>query len=146
MMESFKARSNLKGGAMAVLKFFGLGLAGWVCLFITACAFDLAHVNFDPVQIKAPIDDRSVTLREEVNLNDMPCGYSRKLRKDTTWKCIGMIDQGAVYKSVDQCLTVECSNVFEAYLVIQSKELTGFYLPVQDGYVALKKPVELPIY
>jgi hypothetical protein len=57
-----------------------------------------------------------------------------------------MIEQGEVFKPLDQCLTVECSNVFEAYLVVQNHQLTGFYLPVQDGFVPLKGPVDLPIY
>jgi len=116
---------------------------GLVFLLFTGCAFDLAHVDFQSVQIQTPVANRLVTLGEAVHLNNMPCGYSRKLHKGTTWRRIGIIEQGEVYKSLDQTLTLECSNIFEAYLVIQINQLTGFYLPVQDGFVPLKKPVEL---
>jgi hypothetical protein len=42
-------------------------------------------------------------------------------------------------------LTVECSNVFEAYLVVATGQLVGFYLPVEKGFVSLPEPISLPI-
>ena len=56
---------------------------------------------------------------------------------------IGKIQAGNVYKPLNQCLTIECSNIFEAYLVMNGNMLNGFYLPVENGYVALDSPVEL---
>jgi hypothetical protein len=73
----------------------------------------------------------------------MPCGYKRKLKKDSEWKMVGSIAEGNVYKPINQCFTVECSNVFEAYLVVNENSLEGFYLPVEDGFVALEKSVEM---
>lgn len=56
-----------------------------------------------------------------------------------------MIDQGEVYKTNDQILTIEASNIFEAYIVISSNKLFGFYLPVEDTFSPLEHPVELAI-
>ena len=111
-------------------------------LAMTACAFDLAYVKYDSVQMNTPAEmGDTFTLAEDVELTGLPCGYDRTIRKSTQWDCVGRIDAGEIYKSDDQSLTLECSNVFEAYLVMEKEQLVGFYLPVQEGYVKLKKPV-----
>jgi hypothetical protein len=45
---------------------------------------------------------------------------------------------------MDQTLTVECSNVFEAYLVILKDCMVGFYLPVERGFISITHPIQLP--
>lgn len=115
-------------------------------LLLSGCAFDLAHVNYTPVDYQPRIDSgRSFILTDEVHIKDTPCGYSRTLGKSTTWEFFGTIPEGEVFRSKDQALTVECSNVFEAYLVISENRLIGFYLPVEKGFVSIKDPLLFPI-
>jgi hypothetical protein len=110
--------------------------------FFVGCAFDLA-IRYNK---RHEQEDKELvfSLASTCHLN-MPCGYGRTLRNEVTWIMIGTIDHGEVYKSADQVLTVECSNVYEAYLVVTGKNLNGFYLPVEKGYVSLSKPIELII-
>ncbi len=116
-------------------------------VFINACAFDLAHLKYEPIQIGAiPDASKTIVFQKEVKLTDLPCGYSRRLVKNKKWQLIGSIDTGDVYKPIDHCFTVECSNVFEAYLVLHENRLVGFYLPVEKGFVAVAEPIDLPIY
>ncbi|HVN97529.1 MAG TPA: hypothetical protein VMT62_13960 [Syntrophorhabdaceae bacterium] len=58
---------------------------------------------------------------------------------------VGTVSEGEVYKSKDQVLTVECSNIHEAYLVVSQGSLVGFYLPVEKGFVKLPEPIALNI-
>jgi hypothetical protein len=88
---------------------------------------------------------RSFVLSRDVPLRHAPCGYSRTLRKGTHWKLVGALPQGEVFKPEDQVLTLECSNIFEAYLVVSEKRLVGFYLPVERGFVAAAEPLHLPV-
>jgi len=115
-------------------------------LLIVGCAFDLAHVKYEPVRIElAGNGVAAFTLSSDTKIQGAPCGYSRTLRKDTSWEPVGRLLEGVVYRSQEQTLTIECSNVFEAYLVIDGANLVGFYLPVEDGFSALNEPVQLPI-
>jgi len=112
-------------------------------LFV-ACAFDLAHLKYAPTTLTECNEEcPTFTLKEELVLNNLPCGYNRKLKENSEWKKVGATEFGDVYKSLNQCLTLECSNVFEAYLVLNGNDITGFYLPVEDGYVALKNPIKI---
>ncbi len=120
---------------------------GLVCVAsLSACAFDLSHLKFNEVQLDSDHPEtRSFTLEQDVALNELPCGYHRTLKKDNKWTLVGRIDQGMVFKPIGHSFTVECSNIFEAYLVMQDDRLCGFFLPVEKGFVNLKKPIELPI-
>jgi hypothetical protein len=108
------------------------------------CAFNLADVTYQPARIKvAGNEETSFVLATETPIQGAPCGYSRSLRKDTRWNPAGRIAEGIVYRSPDQSLTIECSNIFEAYLVVSGQKLVGFYLPVEKGFSSLDKPIEL---
>ena len=109
-----------------------------------SCAFDLAHVKYKPAVLTVCSENcLSFVLQEEIALNNLPCGYKRKLKENSEWIMVGSIEAGDVYKPLNQCFTIECSNVFEAYLVMKNDELNGFYLPVEDGYVALGKTIKI---
>ena len=112
---------------------------------LAGCAFDLAHVSFTPTPFASRTDtNRSFTLRETINITSAPC-YRRTLRQDTKWDLVGTISEGEVYKSRDQVMTVECSNIHEAYLVISEGSLVGFYLPVEKGFVKISDSIKLPM-
>jgi hypothetical protein len=66
-----------------------------------------------------------------------------RVRKGARWNTVGTLAEGIVYKSPDQALTIECSNVFEVYLVVARLRLVGFYLPVEKGFSPLGEPIQL---
>ncbi len=108
------------------------------------CAFDLADVRYSSATLQSLAQPaRTFALAEDVHIAQAPCGYSRTLRQRTRWELVGRIAEGEVFRSRDQTLTVECSNVFEAYLVLSGKRLVGFYLPVESGFVAISPPIQL---
>lgn len=113
---------------------------------LVGCAFDLAHVSFTPTQFAPQAEgDKSFALKESIHITEAPCGYDRTLRQDTRWDLMGTIPEGNIYKSQDQVLTVECSNVHEAYIVVLDGSIVGFYLPVEKGFVKISNKIKLPI-
>lgn len=112
---------------------------------LSACAFDIVNVKQIPVQFEAGQFSRSpFELRKEANIN-LGTGYSRVLRNGTKWNYVGTLQYGDVFKTSDQVLTVEASNIHEAYIVVSSNKLVGFYLPVESSYSPLSEPIELDI-
>jgi hypothetical protein len=112
----------------------------------SGCAFDLAHVSYKATQIKPePEPRKTIIVKEVVKIEQAPCGYQRTLQKETRWDLVGSIAEGEVYKPRDQVLTVECSHVHEAYLVVSGGNLVGFYLPVEKGVVTISPTIQLPL-
>ena len=121
-----------------------LFLATFLLSVLGSCAFDVVSVKQVPTNLEETAASRSsFELGEEVQL-ELPAGYDRVLRKGTQWHFVGMIPQGEVYRTKDQVLTVEASNIHEAYIVVSSGRLVGFYLPVERSFSPLR-PVNLPI-
>ncbi len=117
-----------------------------VTFLFSGCAMDLAHVSQTPTQLTPMVNSsETFTLTKGVELTETPCGYDRLLYPYSKWELVGTIPEGNVYKSQEQILTVECSHVFEAYLVMNRDTLVGFYLPVEEAYVAASDPVKLPL-
>jgi len=116
-----------------------------LAMLLTACAFDLVHVKQIPAQIETTQLSKSpFELEKEVNVS-CGTGYSEKLKQGTRWNYVGTIKYGDVYKTNDQILTVEGSNIYEAYIVVSTDKLVGFYLPVEHSYSPISKPKELHI-
>lgn len=112
---------------------------------MSSCAFDIIHVKQVPAQLKvSQTPPNSFQLEEEVNVS-LDTGYSRVLKKGTTWHFVGTIASGDVFRTKDQILTVEASNIHEAYVVISSGSLVGFYLPVEKTFSPLSGSRELSI-
>lgn len=112
---------------------------------ISACAFDLANVKYQPTQFIAVQDvNKIMKLKDNVSITGASC-YERTLRKWSKWQLTGSTKEGDVYKPLDQILTLECSNVHEAYLVVAGRDIVGFYLPVEKGFVNLSERISLPI-
>ena len=115
----------------------------FLILLLNACAFDLVHVKQIPTQIESTqLSKSSFELLDEVNIS-LGTGYSRKLKKGTKWYYVGTISYGDVFKTHDQILTVEASNIHEAYIVISSSKIVGFYLPVEKSFSPVNNSEEL---
>lgn len=121
-------------------------LPGALMLLATGgCAFDVIHVDHEQARLETADDACTTpfTLIKDVTVTPSG-GYDRTLKQGTRWECRGRIEQGWVYRTRDQILTLEASNVFEADIVVSGRTLTGFYLPVEQAYSALNPTVELP--
>lgn len=115
-------------------------------LVSAGCPFDVADVKQQPTQLDAIAASQTpYLLAADTPIKGAPCGYSRSLRQGTRWFAVGTVPQGTVYRSKDQSLTLECSNVFEAYLVLSDRKLVGFYLPVEKTFSPLPRPIGLPL-
>lgn len=113
-------------------------------LFV-ACAFDLVNIEQKPTKLQSWEESKSTfQLEEEISVG-LVTGFSIILKTGTKWNHIGSIPEGDVYRTDDQVLTVEASNIYEAYIVVSSAKLLGFYLPVESSYAPLSEPEELKI-
>jgi len=116
-----------------------------VFLLLNSCMFNVVEVEQIPATLVADTRaSRSFTLDKEVNVS-LGTGFSRTLRAKTKWVYVGTTSYGHVYKTGDQVLTVEASHIHEAYIVVASSRLVGFYLPVEQSYSPLQTPTELSI-
>ncbi len=113
-------------------------------ILMNACAFDLAHIKQVPANLTTQSSIGSWKLVDEVHVS-IGNGYSRKLNNETKWNYVGSIEAGDVYKTNDQILTIEASNIYEAYIVISEYNLIGFYLPVEKTFSPLSSPITLQI-
>ncbi len=116
----------------------------FIIVLIVGCAFDVVHVKQTPAHLNMQPAISAWKLLDDVDVR-LGTGYSRKLKKETKWDYVGSIENGDVYSTDDQILTVEASNIFEAYIVVSDYNLIGFYLPVEKTYSPLSSPKELPI-
>ena len=112
-------------------------------ILLNSCAFDIVLIKQLPSQIEIIHPSKnSFRLEEEITV-DLDTGYGRTLRRGTTWDYVGSIREGDVFKTSDQILTIEASNIFEAYIVVSAENLVGFYLPVEKTYSPLDKSRQL---
>jgi len=120
-----------------------LGICLIFVFLLHACAFDVIHVRQSPCQIeKCESNCKSFKLGKEIQIT-LDTGYSRKLKNGIRWDYVGVIPRGEVFKTNEQILTLEGSNIFEAYIVVSSGKLVGFYLPVEKAFSSISDPIEL---
>lgn len=97
-----------------------------------------------PTSAMTPLDGKHMRLSEMVEVG-LSTGYATVLKPQTTWHLVGRVDQGEIYKTRDQVVTVEGSHIHEAYLVVRDGHLVGFYLPVEQTFSPLSEKVLLPL-
>jgi len=114
------------------------GISLIIVLLLHGCAFDVIHVRQSPCQIeKGKSNSKSFRLSKEVQVT-LDTGYNRKLKDGVRWDYVGDIPPGQAFRTNGQIVTVEGSNSFEAYIVVSSGKLVGFYLPVQKAFSPMK--------
>jgi hypothetical protein len=116
-----------------------------ISIFLNACAFDLMHVKQLPAKLDTNAEARSSFVLEKEETIDLGTGYTRVLKAGTRWNYVGKIENGDVFKTKDQILTVEASNIHEAYIVVSSEKIVGFYLPVEKTFSPLTTAKSLKI-
>ena len=105
----------------------------------------MTHVKQTPANIQ-PLSGTPQRFRlgndERISIGT---GYTTQLKSGTRWEQVGRLEQGDVFKTADQILTVEASNIHEAYLVVRGGAVTGFYLPVERAFTSVNPPKPIQI-
>lgn len=115
-----------------VLLFVAFGAAG--------CAFDVISIGQTPANFVAESSLKTYELENSVKVG-LPEGSASRLNAGTRWQKIGHIEQGDVYETSEQIVTVVASNQHEAKPVIREGQIVGFYLRVQQSFTPASKPV-----
>jgi hypothetical protein len=99
-----------------------------------ACAFDVVHVKQTSAKLKPVTSNQHhILLTEDIDVA-VGTGFLTKLKAGTKWNLVGKLEYGDVYRTNDQIVTVEGSNIYEAYIVVSGKQLVGFYLPAEEAF------------
>ncbi len=123
----------------SALRHLALGAA----VLLGGCAFDVIRIQQVPATLEAATRPAPEwTLSQDVNVR-LHEGFAALLKSGTTWHAIGRIPQGDVYRTSDQIVTVEASNVYEAALVLNADVIVGFYLIVEHTFTAADPQVEI---
>lgn len=112
-------------------------------LLLSGCAFDVFHVIQRPASFTPSVAPmKSFTLDRDIKAT-VGSGFTPRLRAGNRWQQVGRIEQGTVFITKDQIVTVEDSNMYEAQLVVADGVITGFYLPVEKTFVAVSPRVPI---
>ncbi len=119
----------------------------WACalgLVLSGCAFDVVSVRQVPAAVSMvnPGDSHAFILAKRLEVC-LGTGFPTILKPQTTWRQVGVIEYGEVYRTADQIVKVEASNIHEAQIVVSNQWLVGFYLPVEKTFAPLKSPAAL---
>lgn len=110
-------------------------------VLLCACAASIRVAPAQLAPLAAPAPDLLVTSDVPVEL---ATGYTRTIPANSRWRAVGTLPQGTVYRPVDTVFAIEGRNVHEAYLVVRSGALHGFYLPGEGNFSALSPLLSLP--
>lgn len=112
--------------------------AAWLCvLALSACAAEI--IRHPSVLVPADAEDAVVTLASSVEIR-LNSGYRRTLAEGTQFQLVGTLQEGRVFKPLNNTFTVEGAHVHEAFVVVKGDELVGFYLPVERSFSPLQLP------
>ncbi|MFY0476445.1 hypothetical protein [Achromobacter marplatensis] len=99
-------------------------------------------IGMTPVAAADPIHTIQLS---RVVIAALPNESSVTLPAASQWRRVGALPQGDVYRAMSGLFTIQARRQGEAYLVASSGKLLGFYLPGESAYMALSRPVTLPV-
>jgi hypothetical protein len=109
---------------------------------LAACAAEVPVAPTTLGRLERPVADFTIPVRVRI---DLPTGRARALPEGGVWRAVGTLPQGVVYQPVGTVFTIVGRNIHEAYLVVQGGALQGFYLPGENNFSPLPKPLSLPL-
>jgi len=112
-----------------------------VALSLAGCASDVTRT---PARFVPGADQQSAVLRirEPASLT-LPTGYARPIKRGSVWRFVGTVPHGDVFQPVGDVYTIVGANAHEAYLVLASGLVVGFYLPGEAAFAPLSDKVRL---
>ncbi len=72
-------------------------------------------------------------------------GFQETVPAGSTWRRVGSVPQGDVYKPVGTVFMLTSANAHEAYLVVADGRVTGFYLPGEGAFAPAAEATALPL-
>lgn len=120
------------------------GLLASVCAVALAGCMSVSTQKVGMVPVAAADPVYSITLSRVV-IAALPNESSVTLAAGSQWRRVGALPQGDVYRSLNGLFTIQTRRQGEAYLVASSGKLLGFYLPGESAFMALSRPVTLPV-
>ena len=116
-------------------------------IFAASCSTNVAkhsvQTSFSKNTTSTRTEVRQLVTTTVVSLRS---GFSSSsLKVGSNWKHVGSITEGRVYQRVDGVLMVRTGHAHEAYIVVSSAELVGVYLPVEQVFVACRRPVPIQL-
>lgn len=102
-----------------------------VTSLLAGCATSIEQLPLDSGFM--PGRGQSFVLMKEISVS-LPTGYASTLNRDSRWKLVGSIKRGDIYETSDQVVTLQASDMHEAYIVVKDGYLVGFYLPVEKTF------------
>ena len=70
--------------------------------------------------------------------------YGRELPAGSRWREVGLLAQGTVYRPLNSVFMLDARQAGEAYPVVASGKLQGFYLPRESSFAPVR-PVALTL-
>jgi len=110
--------------------------------WLTACAPEVYRTVSEFRPLSGEGQQNVLRIRDSVTVK-LDTAYTREIRAGSTWRFVGTVPQGRVFRPVDDVFTIEGANVHEAYLVLDSGRLVGFYLPVEGAFSPLTRRVRV---
>lgn len=79
--------------------------------------------------------EMTVTMRE---------GKDKTLKLGSRWDLIGLIEEGEIYRPINQQVVIDEADLGSACLVVTGEELVGFYSPQESAFIPLDGNYTLP--
>jgi len=118
-------------------------LSGLILVAIlSGCAHSIEESSPRQIINANVANERRIVFEQHVKI-ELPTYYTRGIRSGSSWRLIGSIHEGDVYRPIDSVFTIEGKHDHEAYLVISNNTLQGFYLPVQQTFSPMEKKLIL---
>ncbi|HWP20105.1 MAG TPA: hypothetical protein VNO84_13310 [Burkholderiaceae bacterium] len=111
-------------------------------LVLCACAAEVMRAPTELIPYAGAARVHTLSAPVEFKLDS---GYSRSLVEGTEFQEVGVVREGRVLKPLNATLTVEGAHIHEAYAVVHTDRLVGFYLPVEKSFSPLSRPVSLSL-
>ena len=112
-----------------------------LAVLLSACS---AHmVELDAPMTVVEVDEGVYRLEDSITIKATHA-QPLTLRAGTTWRKIGVIEQGNVFDTKDQVVMVNAFDVHEAALVTKDGYVQGFYLKVAKTFVEAQ-PVSITL-
>ncbi len=116
-------------------------LAFIIALILTGCA---SEVRFTATRFTPPSGENHAPITIPADIEVRPVSAYRSLLKaGMVWDYAGRIPEGAVYRVKNDVFMMEGANRHEAYCVVSDNRLVGFFLPVEQAFIAIEPTVSL---
>lgn len=116
-------------------------LPALLALWLAACATEVARV---PVALTAAQSTTDYVVAVPIAVSSSS-RYERRTPAGSRWRRVGRIEQGEVYQRIDDVFSIEGAHMHEAFLVVASGQIVGFYLPVEKAYSPALSAVPIDI-